>query len=118
MSIKAKQVAGVTTLVVVIVAILSAYHLSSLSSFLLQETASRADLLSSALFQRARAVVGEGSANPYEALRQDGGIRTILQSISGYSAHVTYAAIVDPNGVAIAHSFPSREGTALPEQEE
>mgnify|MGYP006180918369 CR=1 FL=1 len=42
MSIKAKQVAGVTTLVVAIVAILSAYHLSTLSAFLLEETASRA----------------------------------------------------------------------------
>ena len=52
LSIKAKQVAGVTTLVVVVVAILSAYHLSTLSAFLLEETASRAELLSRALFQR------------------------------------------------------------------
>jgi signal transduction histidine kinase len=31
---------------------------------------------------------------------------------------VTYATIVDPKGVAIAHAFPSREGTLIPEQEE
>lgn len=116
MSIKAKQVAGVTTLVVVIVAILSGYHLSTLSRFLLSETASRAELLSQALFQRARIVVRERPSAPYQALRDDGGIRAILES-SGYSENVTYAAIVDPDGVAIA-AFPTRDGAEIPEQED
>ncbi len=40
MSIKAKQVAGVTTLVVLIVAVLSGYHLATLARLSLQETAS------------------------------------------------------------------------------
>jgi signal transduction histidine kinase len=115
-SIKAKQVAGVTTLVVVIVAILSGYHLSTLSRFLLSETASRAELLSQALFQRAQRVVRERPTDPYDALREDGGIRAILES-SGYSENVTYAAIVDPKGIAIA-AFPTGDGTQIPEQED
>ena len=118
MSIKAKQVAGVTTLVVAIVAILSAYHLGTLSSFLLGETASRAELLSRALFQRTREVVGEHPTGTYYALRTDGGIRSILDSSIGYSENVTYAAIVDPQGIAIAHAFPSREGARVPDQED
>ena len=118
MSIKAKQVAGVTTLVVLIVAILSAYHLATLARLSLQETASRAELLSRAIFQRAREVVANAPADPYGALPQDGGIRSILESSIGYSANVTYAAIVDPRGVAVAHSFPSLEGTIMPEQED
>jgi signal transduction histidine kinase len=118
LSIKAKQVAGVTTLVVVIVAILSAYHLSTLSAFLLKETSSRAELMSSALYERARDVVSQGPKDPYKALREDAGIRSILQASIGYSAPVTYAAIVDPKGVAIAHAFPSREGLPIIEQEE
>ena len=116
MSIKTKQVAGVTTLVVAIVAILSGYHLSTLSRFLLQETASRADLLSRALFQRARIVVPQAAGDPYKALEEDGGIRAILAS-SGFSPNVTYAAIVDTRGVAVA-AFPVREGTVIPEQDE
>ena len=117
MSIKAKQVAGVTTLVVLIVAVLSGYHLATLSRLSLQETASRGELLSRAIFQRARAVVAKPTADPYAALRTDGGIRSILESSIGYSRNVTYAAIVDPQGTAIAHSFPSQEGTVMPEQE-
>lgn len=117
MSIKAKQVAGVTTLVVFVVAILSAYHLSTLSHFLLEESASRAELLSRSLFQRAQEVVVESSKNPYEALKEDGGIRSILLASIG-TPHVTYAAIVDPDGIAIAHALPAREGTFIPPQED
>jgi hypothetical protein len=57
MSIKSRQVAGVTSLVVVIVAALSAYHLATLARLSLQESASRGELLRQAIFQRARDVV-------------------------------------------------------------
>ena len=117
MSIKAKQVAGVTSLVVVIVAALSGYHLATLARLSLQETHSRAELLSRAIFQRAREVVATPTSDPYAALRADGGIRAILESSIGYSRNVTYAAIVDPRGVAVAHSFPSQENKVMPEQE-
>jgi signal transduction histidine kinase len=116
LTIKAKQVAGVTTLVVAVVAILSAYHLSTLSAFMLEETASRAELLSRALFQRTREVVREHPNDSHAALRNDGGIRSILESSIGYSENVTYAAIVGPDGMAIAHAFPSRQGLPVPEQ--
>ena len=120
MSIKAKQVAGVTTLVVVVVAIMSAYHLATLARFSLQETASRGEMLGQAIFQRAREVVAnvQPGTDPYEALREDGGVRSILESSVGYSRNVTYAAIVNTKGVAVAHSFPTEEGKLLPEQED
>ena len=118
MSIKAKQVAGVTTLVVVVVMVLSAFHLATLARMSLQETASRGELLAHAIFQRALGVVVEGVTDPYAALRADGGIRSLLESSIGYSPNVTYAAIVDPNGVAVAHSFRSEEGKQLAERED
>jgi signal transduction histidine kinase len=116
MSIKAKQVAGVTSLVVVVVAILSAYHLSTMSAFLLEETASRAELMSRALFQRTLEVVREHPNDAYPALQADGGIRAILDASIGYSDYVNYAAIADPAGIAVAHAFPTREGAPLDEQ--
>jgi signal transduction histidine kinase len=116
MSIKAKQVAGVTSLVVVVVAILSAYHLSTMSAFLLEETASRAELMSSALFQRTLQVVREHPNDPYAALQADGGIRAILDASIGPADYVNYAAIADPAGIAVAHAFPTREGAPIEEQ--
>jgi signal transduction histidine kinase len=117
LSIKSRQVAGVTTLVVLIVTALSAYHLATLARLSLQESAARGDLLRQAIFQRAREVVPTAK-EPYAALRDDGGIRSLLQSSVGYSPNVTYAAIVNREGLAVAHSFPSEEGKPIPEQED
>jgi len=117
MSIKGRQVAGVTTLVVLIVSALSAYHLSTLARLSLQESGARGELLCQAIIQRAREVVA-GAADPYAALRADGGVRSLLQSSLGYSPNVTYAAIVNREGVAVAHSFTSEEGKPMAEQED
>jgi signal transduction histidine kinase/HAMP domain-containing protein len=116
-SIKSRQVAGVTTLVVLIVSALSAYHLATLARLSMQETASRGDLLKQAILQRAREVVPTAK-DPYAALRQDGGIRSLLDSSFGYSLSVTYAAITNRDGVAVAHSDTSEEGRPLPPQED
>ncbi len=115
MSIKAKQVAGVTTLVVVVVAVLSALHLATLARLSLQETESRGQMLANAIFQAAREARG---ADITEALRTDHGVRLILESSIGYSPNVTYAAIVNPDGNAVVHSFPSQEGKPMAGQEE
>jgi signal transduction histidine kinase len=117
MSIKGRQVAGVTTLVVLIVSALSAYHLSTLARLSLQESGARGELLCQAIIQRAREVVA-GAADPYAALRDDGGVRSLLQSSVGYSPNVTYAAIINREGVAVAHSFTSEEGKPMAEQED
>jgi signal transduction histidine kinase len=116
MSIKARQVLGVTVLVGVVVAVLSAVHLATLARVSMQETDSRGELLANAIFQRAREVV-PGTEDPYAALQQDPGLRSILASSIAYSKNVTYAAVVDPKGVAVAHSFPSLQGQTIPEQD-
>jgi signal transduction histidine kinase len=118
LSIKAKQVAGVTTIVGLAVAVLSGVYLSSLARVLLEESQVRGDLLAGAIYQRAHAVIaesGEGQ-DPAEALRTDSGLRSILEA-SAYSKHVTYAAIVDVDGMAIAHSDADLVGHPVPSYE-
>ena len=97
LGIKGKQVLGVTSIVGMVVVILSLVHLSRLASVSLEESRSRAELLAKAIFHRAREVVHDG-ADPYNALRADPGLRSILES-SLYSKNVMFAAIVDvPDG--------------------
>ncbi|HXH06565.1 MAG TPA: ATP-binding protein [Vicinamibacterales bacterium] len=115
MSIKARQVAAVTALVAVVVLGVTGLHLATLLRVSLEETALRADMLAFAIYQRAREVV-PGAADPYGAVRTDAGLRSILESSIAYSPSVTYAAVVDTAGIAIAHSFPAREGQPLPPQ--
>src|SRR5215467_655613 len=118
LSIKAKQVAGVTTIVGLAVVVLSGVYLSSLARVLLEESRGRGALLAGAIYQRARTVVDENAEgrDPEEALRSDSGLRTILES-TAYDKRVTYAAIVDVEDTAIAHSDPESVGHPMPSYE-
>jgi signal transduction histidine kinase len=117
MSIKTKQVAGVTTIVGCVVIVLSVLHLAALARVNLAESESRGEMLAHAIFQRAHDVVRR-QEDPYGALRADPGIRSLLEASMAYSRNVTYAAIVDSAGVAVAHSFPIMEGQPLEPQED
>jgi signal transduction histidine kinase len=108
LSIKTKQVVGVTFLVGLAVVALSVIHLANLARVNLDETRAMGELLSNAIYHRASEVVSN-SADPNQALRSDAGLRSMLES-SIYSKNVIDAAIVDVNGVAIVHNVPSQEG--------
>ena len=110
-SLKAKQIAGVTLIVGLATSGLSALYLASLARIKLDESRARADLLVNAIYQRARAVVAV-PGDRYEALRGDGGLRAILES-SAYDRNMTYAAVANVEGTAIAHSDAAQEGKRL-----
>jgi signal transduction histidine kinase len=112
LGIKGKQVLGVTIIVGVVVVVLSVIHLARLAQVKLDESKARAELLANAVLHRAFALVGE-RADPYVALHSDSGLRSILES-SLYSPNVTFAAIVDAQGVAVADTDPALEGNHLP----
>jgi len=117
--IKAKQVAGVTTLVVVVVAAISAYHVTELVRLYVEETASRGQMLAQVMLQLANQAVSKGLPDPYEALRTDAGIRSLIEStIPANWPGVTYVAIVNKDTVAVAHSYASLEGQPLTKQED
>lgn len=113
LGIKAKQVLGVTSIVGLVVVALSAIQLSSLARMNLEGSQARGELLAQTIFQRARTVVAEGS-DPYAALKDDSGIRSLLESSIAFSPNVTYAAIVDTTGRIVAHSDPTLDGHQLP----
>src|SRR5438105_5164153 len=110
--IKSKQILGVTAIVGFAVVALSALNVARLGRVVLHESQARGQLLSNAIFHRAREVVA-GSGDPYAALRDDPGLRAILES-SIYGENVTDAAILDTAGVIIAGSDRAQEGTRRP----
>jgi signal transduction histidine kinase len=112
LGIKGKQVFGVTSIVGAMVVILSLLHLAQLARVSFKESEKRAEMLAKAVFHRAREVV-TADANPYEALRADRGLRSLLESAL-YSENVTFAAIVDTRNVAVVHDDPTFEGQVLP----
>ena len=112
LGIKGKQVLGVTSIVGVVVVLLSVLHLARLASVSLDESKARSLLLANAIYHRAQKVV-IGGAEPLLSLRDDPGLRSILES-SLYSKNVTYAALADVQGFAVAHADPALEGQVLP----
>jgi signal transduction histidine kinase len=111
LGIKGKQVLGVTTIVFFVVVLLSVMQLAQIARVSLEESRARAELLANAIYHRARQVVVDG-VDPYQALRSDAGLRSMLES-SLYSDNVTFAAIVDMRGVAVAHLDRTLEGQPL-----
>ena len=107
LGIKGKQVLGVTSIVGSVVVALSLMHLSRLAAVSLSETYGRAQLLANGVFHRAREVVTGG--DPYQSLRGDSGLRTMIEA-SLYSENVTYATITDAKGFVVIHSDRSFEG--------
>jgi signal transduction histidine kinase len=113
LGIKGKQVLGVTSIVATVVVVLSLLHVANLAHLSLLESKARAELMADAIYHRAHEVV-VGGIDPYQALRTDQGLRSILESSLAYSKNVTFAAIADLNGVAVAHADRSLEGQRLP----
>lgn len=107
LGIKGKQVLGVTTIVGAVVVVLSLMHLARLAEVSLDESHARAELLGNAIIHRAREV-DIGAGDPFQALHADPGLRSILEA-SLYGNDVTFAAIVDGNGVAVMNADLSQE---------
>ncbi|MGE3274151.1 MAG: ATP-binding protein [Vicinamibacterales bacterium] len=117
LSIKQKQVLGVTAFVAVVVVALSALHVVRLAGVLLEESRARAELLSALVFDQAgQALQAAGAATrgeAYEALRRDPSLRSTLRAAT-LGESVAYAAIVDPAGTVVAHGDPMQVGVRLP----
>ena len=109
LSLRARQIVTVTTLVACSMIALASVNLASLVRHNLEDSRDRGELLARTLFHRARLVVPSAS-DPDAALRDDPGVRTILEASIAYTDSVTYAVVVDPEGIAIAHSSPPLEG--------
>jgi signal transduction histidine kinase len=117
-SIKAKQVAGVTSLVVLVVAGMTVLQMASITRLRIEETNSRATQLKEIILHRAAAVVQTGPAEPYKALQDDGGLRSILVAAVTNQPEtntILYAAIGDTKGNAIVHSTATLEGQPMEE---
>ena len=112
LSIKQKQVLGVTAMVAVIVAALSLLHLVNLAHALLEESRARAELLANAVYLQARDVVTDRET-AYDVLRSSRSVQSALEAAI-YSQDVADAVIVDPAGVVIASSDPVQVGATLP----
>lgn len=111
LSIKQKQVLGVTTIVVIVVIGLSVLHIGTLVRVLLEQGAARAELVAaSVIHQTSGAVVTRETA--YQDIRASATVRSALEAAM-YSPEVLYAAIVDRTRTVVASNDPAQVGRTL-----
>ena len=111
LSLKQKQVFGVTMMVALIVIALSLLHLINLSRVLLEESRARVELIANSIYHQARDVVTERDT-AYQALRASRSVQSALEAAI-YSQDVIDAVIVDPTGTVIASSDPLQVGKTV-----
>ena len=116
LSIKQKQVLGVTTIVVVVVVGLSVLHIGTLVRVLLEQAAARAEFAAESVSHQMRdAVTSRESA--YQDLRSSPTVRAALEAAM-YSPEVLYAAIVDRTRTVVAANDTTQVGRTLPRGED
>ena len=111
-SLRARQTAAVTVLIALAMTVLSVQHLANLARVGLEDSRGIGELVGRMIYQRAREAIASGG-DPLVSLRTDQGIRSMLESTAAYGRNITYAAVVDNDGIAIAHSFPALEGQKI-----
>jgi signal transduction histidine kinase len=111
LSIKQKQVLGVTFMVALIVIALSLLHLGNTAGVLLAESRDRFELFGSSVYSQAAAAITSPDT-AYNDVRTSVYVQSALQSAL-YSQDTVDAAIVDPQGVVIASSDPEQVGKTV-----
>ncbi len=114
LSIRAKQIAGVTAIVGIAVVALSALYLARLGAVIVDESHARAKMLANTIFHRVSQMKVD-PVDPYAALRADPGLQSVLQA-SVYGEGVLYAAILDISDTVVMHSDEAVLGRTLRSQ--
>ncbi|MBI3635359.1 MAG: HAMP domain-containing protein [Candidatus Rokubacteria bacterium] len=117
MTLRAREVLAITTVVLLVVVVATAAHLAAVARLSLAGADHEGEMLAHQLFHHSARVLMASRKAPVALLRRDPGIRSLLEGMVGYSHTVLYAAITDPSGLAMVHSDPSREGRLLPPRE-
>ncbi len=116
LSLRTKQVAGVTAIVALSMVAVNALYLARIARISLEESQSRGELLARTVYQTATVLTG--SQATAEALRENEAVRVLVESGMAFSENVTYVAITDAGGRAIVHSSPVLAGELVPPAEE
>jgi signal transduction histidine kinase len=117
LTLRARQVLVLAIVVLLVVVASTVAHLANVARLALGAATNEGELLARQLYHQSSRVVGASPSASPTLLRDDPGIRALLEAMVGYSRTVVYAAVVDPADLILAHSNPKLEGEILPPRE-
>jgi len=112
LSIKQKQVLGVTAMVAMVVTALSLLHLVNLAGVLFAESRARAEMMANGVYLQARDVITSHEAAAGE-LRESRSVQSALEAAM-YSRDVVDAVIVDAASTVLSSSDRVQVGKTVP----
>jgi signal transduction histidine kinase len=115
-TIRVKQIVGVTAIVGLAVVALSVLYAARLTDVVLHESYSGGQYLAKTILHHAGVIV-TGDGDPWAQLRDDNGLRSIIES-SAYSDNITTATIVDTNGIIMIANLRAMVGQLSPMQDD
>ncbi|MFQ5532433.1 MAG: PAS domain-containing sensor histidine kinase, partial [Candidatus Methylomirabilales bacterium] len=115
--VRRKEILAITLLTFLVVATTTFLHLSRLSRVVVQESLRQAELIAKQMYaQTSRSLSRSQGGNPWEILKRDRDLKSLLDASVGYSPHLLYALIADQKGKAILHSERQKEGSGASER--
>ena len=107
LNVKGKEALGVSVITLVVVVGSTFLNLSQLSRVIVQETSEQVSLIKRQIFEYSKRVVLNAQApdtHPIVVLTANQELKKFLEASVGYSPHLLYALIVDPQGKTLLHS--------------
>lgn len=115
--LRGKEMVAVLGLVLLIVVGTTALHMAYLVRLGISEARDKGQVLAGQIYYQSRQVISRGWPRPPEGLlREDLGLRSLLEASISYSTSVLYGAVTDGAGRVLIHSEQGREGTVLPDR--
>src|SRR5262249_41028853 len=114
LSARARELLGLTLVVLLVVSVATAAHLVAIARLTLGSAADEGRLLSRQLLHQAAHVLQTAGPLGPAAFRHHPGLRALRDGLVGYPRVVVYGAIVDAAGRALLHSAPTLQGQTLP----
>ena len=117
LTLRARQVLALAVVVLLVVVASTVAHLANVARIAIGAAADEGQLMAKQLYHQSARVVAAAPTPSPTVLRQDPGIRALLEGMVGYSHTVVYAAVVDPSDRILVHNNPKLEGEILPARE-
>lgn len=115
--LKTNETLAVTAFTVLIVAAATVLHFFQLTRVTVQGAVSQAELVAQQIYaQNRRSLARAPGKDPWEVLRGDSELRSLLDDSVGYSTGILYVMLADPTNTIILHSEARKEGTVAPER--
>jgi PAS domain S-box-containing protein len=110
--LKAKETLAVTAFTVFIVAAATFLHFLQLTRVSIQGAIQQAELVARQIYaQNRRALARAPGQDPWETLRGDSELRSLLGDSVGYSTGILYVLLADSANAIVLHSETRKEGT-------